>query len=108
METIRGGRVGLHSELRKYIVDGRDVDFDNPRLLMDIHGPPVLPSRWMLKKLRIGHSPIPVGIVVSPEVIAQRKLYQLRRARELYGTPEMTPAWKRYYLRHLPEIQDLL
>lgn len=44
METIRGGRVGLHSMLRMYALD-TEADFDDPILLVDIHAPLVLPSR---------------------------------------------------------------
>lgn len=107
METIRGGRSGLHNELRKYIPDGEGVNFDDPVLFVDIHIRPVLSNRRILKELSKGHDPVSVGIIVSPETIAQRKRYQLERARALYGTSEMTPIWKRYYLKHLKEISAL-
>lgn len=104
MERIRGGRAGLHSELRRYIDYGCDGDIDDSRLLVDLNSPPVLPSRWMLKKLSKGHSPTPVGEAVSPKTIAARKSYQLMRARELHGSLDETPEWRRYHCKHLAEI----
>lgn len=106
METIRGGRSGLHIELRKYVPDGSGVNFDDSKLLWSTRRPVFVERKGILRKLQNGHMPVPVAVAFSDE-IAERKRYQLMRARALQGTSEMTPFWKRYYLKHLEEISAL-
>ena len=106
MEVLRGGRAGLHSMLRPYVLV-TEADFYDPRLLVDIHAPLVLPSRWILRELSKGHSPVAVGVIIPQEDIEAREKYQLVRARVLHGTPDETPQMRSYYLKHLEEIRAL-
>lgn len=105
MEVVRGGRVGLHSELRRYIPNG-DNGFDDAKLFLPTGRPAFVERKDLLKELQNGHSPIAVAVAFHIE-IDERKRYQLERARDLHGTPDETPVWKKYYLKHLAEIQGL-
>lgn len=107
MEVLRGGRAGLHSELRRYIPNGCDGDEDDSIILTDFNRRQLLPGRMILKQLSKDHSPVPVGVVIPKEDMEDRKRYQLTRARQLHGTPDETPKWRDYYLKHLGEIMAL-
>lgn len=105
MEVLRGGRAGLHSELRLCILN-RDNSFDDAKLFLPTGRPVFIERKGILEELQNGHMPVPVAVAFSSE-IAERKRYQLERAKNLHGTPDETPQMKGYYLKHLEEIMAL-